>query len=185
MHDSTASLLAAHRPADALEREHHARMVTLLESAKTPFSRAHFDPGHFTASAFVLTEDRERVLLIWHRKLQRWLQPGGHIETDDGDPIAAARREVTEETGLTELVLVGTGLLDADVHLIPAHGDEPEHSHFDLRFCFATTQRDAVAGDGVSAVRWVPLAELTTLQTDDSVRRAAQRCVELARSAGL
>src|SRR6202008_1440543 len=94
------TLLERLKPADALEHEHRARVLALLESAADPFDREHFAPGHVTASAFVLDPAHARLLLILHSKLGRWLQPGGHVESDDASVVSAARREVLEETGL-------------------------------------------------------------------------------------
>ena len=94
------------------------------------------DPGHFTASGFVLSPDRGSVLLILHGKLNRWLQPGGHIESADASVEAAARREIAEETGLEAMTRAGTDLARIDAHQIPARGIEPEHVHIDLALGF-------------------------------------------------
>jgi 8-oxo-dGTP pyrophosphatase MutT (NUDIX family) len=105
-------------------------------------------PGHITGAAWIVSEDRRRCLLVHHRKLNRWLQPGGHA---DGDPVAArvALREAQEESGLSRLKLwdveaMARGAdagerpceapwadraawditpLDVDVHVIPARYD--------------------------------------------------------------
>ena len=54
-----------------------------LRSGRPMWPRSEFDPGHFTASAFVVSPDGTKVLLVEHARLGRWLQPGGHIEADD------------------------------------------------------------------------------------------------------
>jgi 8-oxo-dGTP pyrophosphatase MutT (NUDIX family) len=117
-------------PADAGARR---RCLDLLDAPGDPFSRSHFRPGHFTASAFVLSPAGDALVLVWHEKLRRWLQPGGHFEPGDRDLLAAARREVEEETGLRDLRVVVDGLFDVAVHPIPPLGGEPAHEHFDLR----------------------------------------------------
>ena len=71
----------------------------LLGYPGDPFSRRRFDPGHFTASAFVLSPDGGSIVMIRHRRLDRWLQPGGHVEAHDRDVKEAARREAIEEAG--------------------------------------------------------------------------------------
>jgi len=166
------ALLVAHQPADAQERAHRDAMLALVEAGEAVLSRGHFEPGHFTASAFVLSPDRESVLLIHHSKLQRWLQPGGHIEPHDADVVAAALREVQEECGLSDLAPLGDGLFDVDVHVIPARRDEPAHKHFDVRVALWSRSEAATVGDGVSDVAWVPLAEVTASRSDASVVRA-------------
>ena len=76
-------LLDAHRVIDPAECESMRRVLTLLESAKNPFSREHYHPGHLTASGIVLNPAHDKALLIFHTKLQRWLcSPAGyHFET--------------------------------------------------------------------------------------------------------
>jgi len=174
-------MLDAHVPAEDLEAEHLHRMHELLASADDPFSRCHFTPGHFTASAFVLDPGQEALLFIHHSKLHRWLQPGGHVDPGDPDVIAAARREVREETGVEELKQISDGLLDVDVHHIPlraareGRSAEPAHEHFDLRFLFvAASSRLAAASDALDA-RWVPFAKIAALASDESVRRAVRK----------
>ncbi len=81
-----------------------------------------------------------RVLLHHHRRLDAWLQMGGHDE-GESDPRATARREGAEESGLSDLVLLSPAILDVDVHPIPAGKGEPPHLHHDVRYALAT--RDA------------------------------------------
>ena len=153
-------------------------MVALADSGGNVASRSHFDPGHFTASAFVLDSARERLLLVFHDRLGRWLQPGGHIEPEDVSLIAAARREVVEETGIHELRLPDERPFDIDVHGIPPSFDEPAHEHFDVRFLMIG-EGEAEAGDGVKEARWVDLATVAQLTSDASVRRAVAKLSSL------
>lgn len=186
----TRDLVAAHRVLDLEEREHQRAILALIDSGaggagSDVFSRQHFDPGHLTASAFVIDASRTSLLLVWHLKLERWLQPGGHIEPEDPDVLLAAAREVEEETGLQGCTPLGPGLFDVDVHAIPARGGaraEPAHAHHDLRVALvAPAGAEAIVGDGVGAVRWVPLdafdrlAHDGSLPTDRSVMRAVER----------
>jgi 8-oxo-dGTP pyrophosphatase MutT (NUDIX family) len=153
-------LLLAHRPLDEREQAALRQMLELIESPGDPFRRDRFDPGHFTASAFVLAPERDALLEVHHAKLGRWLQPGGHVEPEDESIAAAARREVLEETGLADLeAMAGVPApYDLDVHLIPAHRAEPAHLHFDVRFLFLSRSRDAQAGPEARAIRWQPLS---------------------------
>ena len=154
-------------------------MVELAGQGDRSFSRDHFDPGHFTASAFVLSPDRGSVLLILHSKLGLWLQPGGHFELHDADILSAARREVAEETGIERLEagLEGDILLDIDIHRIPPSvgKSEPAHEHFDLRLLFVSSTLDVAAGSDALEARWVRLADVEDAGTDDSVRRAIRK----------
>jgi 8-oxo-dGTP pyrophosphatase MutT (NUDIX family) len=160
-----------------MEATHRERMRTLLQSSGNPCARDHFSPGHFTASGFVLTTDG-RLLLIFHRKLQRWLQPGGHVDPADGSLLDAARREVQEETGIRALTLIGDGPIDLDVHGIPVLGEEPAHEHFDVRFAFRADPGELAPSDEVEGARWVPLAEVEQIDSDASVMRAVQKLLQ-------
>ena len=145
-----------------------------LELAETgdPTNRDRFDPGHFTASGFVVSPNGASLLLIHHRRLDRWLQPGGHIDPEDSSPIFAAAREVEEETGVvTESVL--SGLIDLDIHRIPPRDPEPAHEHFDLRFAFRALDGDLTADDEVGDAVWVRWADITSYDVDESVLRGA------------
>lgn len=171
-----AGALAGFRPADARETVHRDAMLALLATAAEPFARGSFAPGHFTASAFIVAPDGQRLLLIWHGKLLRWLQPGGHIEPTDAGMPDAARREVAEETGLTAAELdPQTRLLDVDVHTIPARRLEPEHRHFDVRYAFQARTEHAVAASDARALRWVAWDDVASLESDESVRRAVRK----------
>jgi 8-oxo-dGTP pyrophosphatase MutT (NUDIX family) len=172
--------LRRHRCTDDTELQHHSRMLALLAQSGDPFARDHFRPGHFTASAFVLSPDGDQLLLIQHRKLRRWLQPGGHVEATDTDLVATARREVAEETGIEQLTLAHDGAFDLDVHAIPALGVEPAHAHFDVRFLFrAGTLALARNEHEVDAASFVPLGQLRAgkpdIATDASVMRAIHK----------
>jgi 8-oxo-dGTP pyrophosphatase MutT (NUDIX family) len=175
MRATLASWLTRYTPADAREQNFHREMTLLLTSEGDPFSRSHFSPGHFTASAFILSPDRRNVLLIFHSKLARWLQPGGHVAPEDADVLATARREVAEEVALREVTLGHEGIFDIDVHDIPPLRGEPAHQHFDVRFLFVAPSLDMSAGSDATAARWLNLTELAQGTTDESVRRALRK----------
>lgn len=149
-------------------------MVQLLELEQAA-SRSCFSPGHLTASAFVLSPDGADLLLILHKKLGIWIQPGGHIEPDDGSLGAAARREVAEEVGLSLADGSDAHVFDLDVHAIPAHKAEPAHEHFDVRFCFRADTRELSDGDEVEGARWVRLDQVASVTKDESVLRAVRK----------
>ena len=165
--------LQSYEPSTDRERGYHRRMLELLEH-KDCFSRNHLTPGHFTASAFIVSPTREQLLLIFHGSLHLWLQPGGHIEATDHGLLAAARREALEETGLSDVEPLGAGIFDIDVHAIPA-GKQPAHEHFDVRFAFVSRQMDLKASSDALDARWVELDRVEEQQTDESVMRAVRR----------
>ena len=149
-----------------------ARQVSRIFSTKrSAFDRDEFQPGHITASAFVVHPSEPAAALMKHRKLGRWLQPGGHVEPDDADIESAARREVFEEIGISRVTALGVA--DVDVHVFPERGDQPEHLHLDVRIGFvAGSDRlaDSAESDGV---RWAGFDEMQ--QMEESLARPARR----------
>jgi len=138
-----------------------------------PFRRS--DPeGHVTASAIVARSSGDAFLLVFHRKLGRWLQPGGHVEPDDASVFHAAVREAREETGLDGFAApLGDAILDLDVHPIPPFGSETAHVHYDVRFLLT------VGVDGVPGPRaaWFPLAEVAPADRDGSLSRVVHKAL--------
>ncbi len=175
--------LSGYQAADATEANYVTRMIALTLATRA-CERLHFVPGHFTASAFVLSPDRRDLILIHHKKLGIWLQPGGHVEATDADLASAARREVAEEVGLGELdsFAKDNALFDVDIHTIPARKSEPAHEHFDARFAFVARTRDFARTEEVADVRWVPLDRVSEATADESVLRAARKLLAADRS---
>lgn len=147
--------------------------LELLRGMTSTWCRNEFSPGHFTASGFVASPDCTKLLLIHHARLGRWLQPGGHIEADDRSIEDAARREVTEETGIGLLGRTGVGIIRIDAHPIPARSDEPAHVHVDLAVGFIAGTPEIGPLDEVLDAAWVPFADLEAFDTDDAVRSGA------------
>ncbi|WP_204745395.1 NUDIX hydrolase [Glycomyces paridis] len=119
-------------------------------------------PGHVTASAIVLNRSG-RVLLVHHKTLDRWLQPGGHVEPTDVSLPQAAMREAVEETGVAALRLADPVPLHVDVHAIPANPSKGEgaHSHYDVRYLFRAPTDDLTPQPAeVHAAEWRPTTDL-------------------------
>ncbi|WP_414636537.1 NUDIX hydrolase [Arenimonas sp.] len=131
--------------------------------------------GHFTGSAWLVSADGLRVLLMHHRKLDRWLQLGGHAD-GDGELARVALREAEEESGLTGLSVL-PDVFDLDRHAIPARGNEPEHWHYDVRFVVRASDNEAyVVNEESHDLAWRRIDEIAVdAQADQSLRRMAQR----------
>jgi 8-oxo-dGTP pyrophosphatase MutT (NUDIX family) len=187
-------LLARYGERHPEERACVARVRALVESRPDCFLRTCL-PGHITASAWILSPDHRRFLLTHHRKLDRWLQLGGHADGET-EVAAVARREADEESGQGPFAFLGAcdparGPLpvDVDVHAIPARArddagpGEPAHEHHDVRFALVAS-RDAVRLSGEStALRWFEMdaldAVLPALGADASLLRLGRKVRDL------
>lgn len=170
-------LVAAFDPgADVVLARSRERVLTLLDGSPAPFSRHQYDPGHVTASGVVLSPDGGQVLLVFHRRLGRWLQPGGHIEASDPTVVAAARREILEETSVALDQDAPPVVVGIDVHDIPATVDEPRHLHHDVTFLFLAAQTALRSADPQRVV-WCPVGELGGYAVDEALRRSVERAV--------
>ena len=167
--------LRRHRPADAAEAASLCEIAAFVERQEDPFDRRNA-AAHLTGSAFVLSDDGSRVLLLHHLRLRRWLQPGGHAEAGETSGEAIALREALEETGIPDLRLDPDAPrpFDVDVHAIPAREGEPAHKHLDLRYLVrAAADARIRPQDGESArVSWFGWDDLRDLDLDPGVRRA-------------
>lgn len=180
-HVALQLLLESYQTTSSEEVQHLESIRDLLSSKPTAFDRNEYDPGHITASAFVVHPSEPAAALMKHRKIGRWLQPGGHVEPDDSDIESAARREVIEEIGIEELL--SFGVTDVDVHVFPQRGNLPEHLHLDVRVGFiARSQRliDSAESDGV---RWATFTEMQTME--ESLARPARRLEAMHRAGTL
>jgi 8-oxo-dGTP pyrophosphatase MutT (NUDIX family) len=132
--DSVLTILRAHaaKPLDAHEAAMAADLIRFVEAHPDCAERS-LQIGHLTGSAWIVDRERKRTLLTHHRKLNKWLQLGGHAD-GELDLLAVALREAREESGLARLRVVETAIFDVDRHLIPARKTEPDHWHHDIRF---------------------------------------------------
>ena len=171
-----SAILERHRAAD----EEEARDLAVLRDfvarhAADPFDR-RIAEGHLTGAAIVVSASGARVLLLHHRKLQRWLQPGGHGDPGERTGEEVALREAREETGLAGLTLhpAAPRPLDVDVHPIPARGSEPAHLHLDLRYLVIAPEQASITvqEEEASAVQWFGWEELDALDLYHGLRRA-------------
>jgi len=166
--------LAAYRESHPSELETIERFIAFVERCPDCFERSLLE-GHVTGSAWIVDESNGRILLTHHRKLDCWLQLGGHA---DGDPdvLAVALKEAQEESGLADFDVLDPAIFDVDIHRIPERKGVPEHWHYDIRYILRATGSTAyIVSDESHDLRWVPLDEMPALTTDDSMLRMLEK----------
>ena len=152
------------------EEPHRERMLVLLDTTPDCFHRTSF-PAHFTGSALVVSADGSRALLHHHRKLDRWMQFGGHCDGEE-DVLRVAQREALEESGIDGLILASPRPYDLDIHEIPARPIEPAHYHYDVRWMLiAPENATPVASEESRELRWFTPAEARALKLDAGLIR--------------
>ncbi len=173
--------LAHYQPIDDDDRKQAERFAAFVRSEPFCFHRTTLG-GHVTGSAWLLSADRRSVLLTQHRKLNKWLQLGGHAD-GESDLAAVALREAREESGLQDLRLLEPSLFDVDVHLIPATAEEPEHFHFDARFLLGSDDAGTYHVSSESHdLAWVPLDQLSNFTSERSIVRMAEKTARWLKS---
>ena len=168
-------LLQAYRRQYPDEATQVDRYLEFVQRQARCFERSLLE-GHATGSAWLLDSTGERVLLTHHKKLNRWLQPGGHA---DGEPdlLKVAMREALEESGLRGIRCVAETLFDLDIHPIPARLNEPAHLHYDCRFLLQSKGPDEFTVSAESHdLAWVPIDSLGDYTDEESVLRMARKC---------
>lgn len=176
--DAILAILEPYQPTFEEERLYRKLMLARAHANPTNWWQRSLLDGHFTGSAWVLNPDRSKALLIHHRGLDKWFQPGGHAEETDDSLMETARREAQEECGLFGLNLLSNTVFDLDIHVIPAKKDIPEHLHYDVRFLFQA-ETEILKGDDteLNDLTWAPLKDLMRRDLQQSVRRMVIKCV--------
>jgi 8-oxo-dGTP pyrophosphatase MutT (NUDIX family) len=156
------------------------RICSFVDANTDCFSR-ELPVGHITGSAWILDTTGTRALLTHHKKLDIWVQLGGHA---DGDPDIeqVAYREAIEESGLAGLEFVDQELFDIDIHQIPARGHEAAHYHYDCRFLFRAVDDHYTVSDESHDLLWVPLDDMCSVTTEASITRMVEKTQILMRA---
>ncbi|MEZ4928044.1 MAG: NUDIX hydrolase [Saprospiraceae bacterium] len=165
------------------EEEDLFRKLTLeFIDANDDFWQRSNESGQLTGSAWVLNPGKDKALMVHHRGLDKWFQPGGHAELTDNSLLDTSLREASEECGLQNLTLISEGLFDLDIHIIPPKGEVAGHLHYDFRFAFIA-ESEALDPDlaEVKDLIWVPVENLLrNLDTQQSIRRMAIKSLFLS-----
>lgn len=161
-------LLNNYHPIYGSEIEAKKNIISFINNHEDCFSRK-CKIGHITASAFLLNKESDKALLMHHKKLDKWLQLGGHCD-EDNDVLRVAVREVQEESGINDIKIVSNNIFDIDVHHIPERRNELEHYHYDIRFLLQTGNNNYTINSESNQLQWVSSLEEINSKEESLVR---------------
>ena len=163
-------------PFDSHEKEMVGKVILLIENTPDCFHNNSF-PAHMTASAWIIDNGLTHLLFTHHRKLNKWLQLGGHADGEE-NLVNAATREAMEESGLKSVRLAAPGIFDVDIHEIPARKDIPAHYHYDVRYLFkADKDEPLIVSDESHDLKWVAINEVEQYNNDRSILRMLEKTI--------
>lgn len=169
-------LLMVHETRFMDEAAYVRRAIDFIQEHENCFYRSLW-PAHVTGSTWVVNPDRSSVLMLHHRKLDQWFQPGGHAD-GDADILRVALKETSEETGLdpSHIRLLGECIFDVDIHTIHANQYDPRHEHIDIRFLVEIDDTLPIPGNDEShEVLWVPLSRVPRFNNNRSTYRMLEK----------
>ncbi|HNO78500.1 MAG TPA: NUDIX hydrolase [Phycisphaerae bacterium] len=169
-------LLEQYTPSDDRDEQCRQRFVAFVRSNPDCFERS-LACGHITGAAWLLDPTGCKVLLTHHRKLNCWLQVGGHAD-GQCDIIEVAMREAQEESGIEDICVVDPKIFDLDIHTIPAHNGLPAHEHFDVRFLLQSDSKKLVISDESHDLQWFDAQELLQMNLDESILRMRRKWLQ-------
>ena len=175
---SFRELLTLYNPTDTAECQYKNIIPNFLNQYSDAFERS-LEVGHITASAWLVNKDNTQALLMHHKKLDMWVQLGGHCDGDT-DALAVAIKEAQEESGIMGIESVHPSIFDIDVHLIPENKKEKAHYHYDIRFLLRViSDEDYVQNEESHALAWVDKNKDTLPTQERSVTRMFDKWVAL------
>lgn len=173
--DNCKELLTNYTPILPEEIRFKERMLDFLNLYEHKAFLRSNTVGHFTASAWVHLSSTNEVLLLHHRKLDKWLQPGGHAD-GNSNLHEVAIKELEEEAGINYSHIDNIKIFDIDIHTIPANSKDPQHLHLDVRFKISLTKKPTININNESkGYEWVQLDKVKELSTETSILRMVSK----------
>ncbi|MEJ2043315.1 MAG: NUDIX hydrolase [Reinekea sp.] len=171
------NVLQTSQPATAEEQQALEFIQSFVNRNVRYWSRSTLE-GHLTGSAWITNQSHTKAVLLHHKKLDIWVQPGGHIDDGDKSLLAAASREAREETGIQVLMPESESIFDVDVHQIPERKHEPAHWHLDIRFWFIAEEETLQLSEESNDLAWLSAEEIVRLTDEESVLRMVRKTLK-------
>ena len=170
--------LEKYTPKDEMEIEDKKKILKFLKTNENCYSRTNLK-GHITAGAIIMHENGD-LLINFHKILKKWVFFGGHCDGET-NILNVAKREVAEESGITEYDDLGGKIFDTEVHLIPENKakKEPEHYHYDIQFLFIVKKKDFKISEESIDIKWCTIEEAEKLMKDKDKIRILYKASEI------
>jgi 8-oxo-dGTP pyrophosphatase MutT (NUDIX family) len=172
IHKNLLEKLAIYKKKHPQESKITDKFIDFVFSNPNCFSR-RLEAGHLTTSCFLVGKEQSSCLLLHHKKLNKWLQPGGHL--DGQSPQEAILKEIKEETGLQEVDFLQNEIFDLDIHFIAPYKDTKKHYHYDIRFLIGAKTENIKKNHESKAICWVQFDKLSKYTTERSILRMLQK----------
>lgn len=166
--------ILAYQPFDEKEANDKEVMLEFIRNNEDVLTRNN-RIGHFTTSAWITNKERTKVLMIYHNIYQSWTWVGGHADGDE-DLFRVVKKEIAEETGLTNLVPLSNGMCGLNIITVDNHikrGKQvSSHLHLDIEYLFEANENDAVRvkEDENSGVKWVDIDKVNEYSTEENMK---------------
>lgn len=175
------NLLEKHQAYNKTEEDMLIELIQFVKNNENCFDRT-LTSGHITGSAWLVDKNLGHVFFTHHKKLNRWLQPGGHSD-GDANTLAVAMREASEESGIEDVFIqpLFADVYDIDIHTIPARKNEAEHKHYDVRFILETDRNHPLKiSDESNEIAWIAVEDIPQLTDEESILRMLEKMKQLS-----
>tara|TARA_Y100001968_G_C19091618_1_gene588002 strand:- start:15 stop:551 length:537 start_codon:yes stop_codon:yes gene_type:complete len=156
-----------------------ALVLQFLKKGGDLFSNTNKE-GHFTGSAWIINPQKNKVLLTHHKKLNKWIQLGGHADGEK-NLLSVALREAREESGIKHFTVVNNQIFDVDIHPVLNAKRQKSHLHYDIRFLFKANPKNEkiITSKESFDVAWVPIEKISELNPEKSLTRMIKKTILL------
>ena len=156
------------------------KMLNFFDDHDSCFEKNNL-PGHFTGSAWVISPNKNKILMTHHKKLNMWLQLGGHADGEK-DLKSVAVKEAKEESGFNNFSILSEEIFDLDIHKIKPMNQEPEHLHYDVRFLLEAdpNEQNIIISEESHDVKWIHLDDVSGYNSEESISRMVEKTKKLS-----
>ena len=157
-------------PYNEQEQWDRERMLAFLDQNEDAFLRTNLT-AHMTASAWIVNESRDKVLMIYHKIYDSWAWTGGHADGEE-DLLSVALREAREETGIQSVRPVTEEIYSLEVVTVDGHEKRgayvPSHLHMNVTYLLEADEKQEVhiCQEENSGVKWFSLEDALAACTE-------------------